>query len=69
MLIDWFRVLLRHDWLGSWRVVNKKEPKVVSAVTGLERIRKARERRGLDLPYGKRWERLKSSSANAEAAA
>lgn len=59
LVIDWFRILLRHGWLGSWRTQNPNQPVGVSAtklVLNMERVRRAR---GLDVPYGKRWEKLK----------
>lgn len=60
LLIDWFRVMLRHGWLGSWKTQNENEPVVVTApLEKMEKIAKARRARGLDVPYGERWERLK----------
>lgn len=59
ILIDWFRVSLRHGWLGSWRTQNPDDPQPVSATGAVEAIQKIRRARGLDVPYGKRWERLK----------
>jgi hypothetical protein len=60
LLIDWFRVLLRRGWIGSWKTQNENEPVVLNApAEAMERIEKVRRARGLDVPYGKRWERLK----------
>ena len=60
LLIDWFRVMLRQGWLGSWKMQNPNTPQVVTApLKKLQKIADVRRARGLDVPYGKRWERLK----------
>ena len=60
LLIDWFRVMLRQGWLGSWKVQNPNTPQVVSApLKKLQQLADIRRARGLDVPYGERWERLK----------
>jgi hypothetical protein len=60
LLIDWFRVLLRQGWIGSWKTQNTKQPKVVKAPSAVtKKLADIRRARGLDVPYGERWERLK----------
>lgn len=60
LVIDWFRVMLRHGWLGSWRTQNSHGPKAAKQpLKRLKKIEDVRRARGLDVPYGKRWERLK----------
>lgn len=60
LLIDWFRVCLRHGWLGDWPTQNPHGPMPVSAPPkDLKKLADIRRFRGLDVPYGKRWERLK----------
>ncbi len=51
-LIEWCRILLRQGWLGSHRHRNTREPKDVSGARRLGNILRARERHGLNLPYG-----------------
>jgi hypothetical protein len=51
--IDWFRILLRNGWLGSHRRRNNGEEKQVSGKRRLGNILRARDRHGLNLPYGR----------------
>lgn len=60
LLIDWFRVSLRHGWIGDWPTRNPHGPMPVGAPPEkLKKLADIRRARGLDVPYGKRWERLK----------
>lgn len=51
--IEWFRILLRHGWAGSHRHRNDNEPTPASGAARLRNILRARDRHGLDLPYGR----------------
>jgi hypothetical protein len=61
VFLDWFRICLRHGFLGSWRTRNTNE---AQDITGkgkkrLGNVMRARSRRLLDLPYGTAAERVK----------
>jgi hypothetical protein len=53
LLIEWFRIGLRHGWLGSHRTRNTAHPKPLRAGSRLERVLASRRKHGLDLPYGR----------------
>lgn len=52
LVVEWFRICVRHGWLGSAR---RSEPGELVPVDGDSRWRRlliARKKRGLNLPYG-----------------
>ncbi len=61
VFLDWFRICLRHGFLGSWRTRNTEAAAVITGkgTNRLEKVLRARRRRFLDLPYGAAAERLK----------
>lgn len=61
LFLDWFRISLRHGFLGSWRTINDNEPTNLMAqgAKRLANVLAARRRRMLDLPYGAAAEKLK----------
>jgi hypothetical protein len=61
VFLDWFRISLRHGFLGSWRTRNMKSPAVITGkgAKRLKNVLDSRRRRLLDLPYGPAAERLK----------
>ena len=52
LLVEWFRLCLRHGWLGSHRRRNDAEPRFLNAGERLARMNTSREISGLNLPYG-----------------
>jgi len=52
-LIEWFRVLLREGWLGSRRRSAETDPTSISGEKRLSSILAARDRHGVNLPYGR----------------
>lgn len=60
VFLDWFRICLRHGFLGSWRTRNHNTAKSLmeSGTRRLKSVLTARRKRKLDLPYGKAAERL-----------
>lgn len=60
MLLDWFRIALRHGWFGSLRArTNRNEPAEVSDGERLKSILGARAKYQLGLPYGPQAARLR----------
>jgi hypothetical protein len=58
VFIEWFRVLLRHGWLGSWRKINKARPSLRPGGARLLKVMLSRKKCGVDLPYGPAGERF-----------
>jgi hypothetical protein len=52
LLLEWFRISLRHGWLGSHRRRNLQGPTRFSSRGRERRLADSRHRSGLDLPYG-----------------
>lgn len=53
LMVEWFRICLRHGWLGSHRRQNTSLPKPLERnEKALAGMLKSRERLGIDLPYG-----------------
>jgi hypothetical protein len=52
LLIEWFRLCLRHGWLGSARRSEPGELKTFSGAQRLEAVLSSREKRRLSRPYG-----------------
>jgi hypothetical protein len=52
LLLEWFRIALRHGWLGSHRHRNHADPIRLKPGQRLKRVLGSRHRNGLDLPYG-----------------
>lgn len=52
-LIEWFHVLLREGWLGSRRRSAETDPTSISGEKRLSSILAARDRHGVNLPYGR----------------
>jgi hypothetical protein len=53
LVIEWFRLCLRHGWLGSAR---RREPGELRMTSGIERLKRtleARKKRRLNRPYGR----------------
>jgi hypothetical protein len=61
VFLDWFRICLRHGFLGSWRTRNNQAAAVITSKgsSRLEKVLGARRKRYIDLPYGAAAERLK----------
>ncbi len=57
VFLEWFRVLLRHGWLGSWRKINRR-PVIRPGGGRLARVLMSRKKCGVDLPYGPAGERF-----------
>jgi hypothetical protein len=54
LFLEWFRLSLRHGWLGSHRRRNYSEPvPFTDSDRALQSVLGKRRRMGLDLPYGK----------------
>jgi hypothetical protein len=52
LVIEWFRLCLRHGWLGSARRSERGELKRTSGASALARVLEARKKRRLNRPYG-----------------
>jgi hypothetical protein len=52
LLIEWFKLCLRHGWLGSARRSEPGEIKTYSGARRLEAVLASRRKRRLDRPYG-----------------
>ena len=52
LLVEWFRIAIRHGWIGSHRRRNTETPMPISGRRQLESLLRARDRHGLELPYG-----------------
>ena len=52
VLLEWFRLCLRHGWLGSHKKLNLAAPALRNMGKRLFEILEARKRWALDLPYG-----------------
>jgi hypothetical protein len=52
LVIEWFRLCLRHGWLGSARRSEPGELKRASGTEALERVLESRRKRRLNRPYG-----------------
>jgi hypothetical protein len=52
LVIEWFRLCLRHGWLGSARRGNGGELRKTNGLPPLARLSDARKKRRLDRPYG-----------------
>jgi hypothetical protein len=52
LVIEWFRLCLRHGWLGSARCREPGELKRTSGAMRLARTLEARKKRRLNRPYG-----------------
>ncbi|HEX5557618.1 MAG TPA: hypothetical protein VFX13_08365 [Gaiellales bacterium] len=50
--IQWFRICLRHGWLGSWKRINTLPVQYRTARDRHLKTLNRRRRAGLDLPYG-----------------
>jgi hypothetical protein len=61
LFLDWFRICLRHGFLGSWRTRNQQSAAVITGkgMSRLMKVMRARRKRYLDLPYGAATERLR----------
>lgn len=60
LFLEWFRICLRHGWIGSWAKINESSPVAITS-KGLKKLQQMlRERRKacLHLPYGKAAVRL-----------
>lgn len=54
LLLEWFRLCLRHGWLGSHRRRNHSEPVAFNdADRAIDAMLGRRRKMGLDLPYGR----------------
>lgn len=52
MFLEWFRICLRHGWVGTHRKRNDATPALRNAGKRLASILAARKRWAIDLPYG-----------------
>lgn len=52
MLVDWLRICLRHGWVGDHPVRNAHRAYERDPGNRLDKVLDARDRYGLDLPYG-----------------
>lgn len=52
LLLEWFRIALRHGWIGSHRHRNRQSPRRISSHNRERNLLSFRHREGLDLPYG-----------------
>ena len=59
LVIEWFRICVRHGWLGSHRRLNRCGLSTKLVGRSLRATLKARRARGLNLPYGPAAVRLK----------
>ncbi|MES1247174.1 MAG: hypothetical protein ABUS54_05830, partial [Actinomycetota bacterium] len=61
VFLDWFRICLRHGFVGSWRTRNTCEAADITpkGSARLKNVLGKRRRHMLDLPYGAAAERLK----------
>jgi hypothetical protein len=57
MALEWFRVCLRHGWLGSHRRQNGDTIRTVSGLDALKSVLESRRGRCLNFPYGPAAER------------
>jgi hypothetical protein len=53
LFLEWFRLCLRHGWMGSHKKRNECKPTLRNAGKRLANVLKGRRSNALDLPYGK----------------
>jgi hypothetical protein len=65
VFVEWFRIMLRHGWLGTWRKINTTSPQVRPGGQRLQKVLNSRKKCGVDLPYGPAGERFAGPSGPA----